>query len=163
MAVRPWEIVFKIFNKKRIKSITDVSLTTRDSATLNPSQEKQSQPVIVDVRQEIPPGEIFSLKSKWVDITANMGNDGKIGLMYEARDSISFVSYEKGGLLSKKKIYLQGVSHNPNTRITGIEHLEIIPKDRRLGLGVVAGLGLTSRGGVTPFVGIGVSYNIVKW
>lgn len=86
-------------------------------------------------------------------------------LVYSFKDSLALVSYKKGyGFLHLKTKYVtRVVSFNPNTKLTGLTSLEIIPKERRLHLGMYAGYGIQLSGGairVGPSVGVGVTYRL---
>ena len=66
-------------------------------------------------------------------------------------------------------VYASGINPQVDSVIHFQEHLVItekIPviqvKKTRWGLGVQAGVG-AGKGGVTPYVGVGVSYNILSW
>lgn len=57
-------------------------------------------------------------------------DSGIFELDYSVGDSISYVSYwKRPGFLKKKQLFNQGISHNPNTQITGLKDIRIkIPK-----------------------------------
>ncbi|MEC7753767.1 MAG: DUF6549 family protein [Bacteroidota bacterium] len=51
---------------------------------------------------------------------------GIFELTYSVRDSINYVSYwKRPGFLKRKQLFTQGISHNPNTQITGLKDIRI--------------------------------------
>lgn len=73
---------------------------------------------------------------------------------------------------SLSRIYASGilpqidsVEHFVQDRIVTIEKSRVIPKPCRWGIGIHAGYGVTIPGSVkaAPYLGIGVSYNLLSW
>ena len=64
-------------------------------------------------------------------------------LTYKINDSIALITHtKKYGLLNLKSKYVTRViSFNPNSMITGITSTEIIPRERRVSVGLQAGYG----------------------
>jgi hypothetical protein len=86
-------------------------------------------------------------------------------ISYSFKDSLSLVTYHKkyGFLHLKSKYVTRAISFNPNTRLTGLTTVEIIPKTRRISLGGFAGYGLQFRDSqVFPgwIAGIGISFKL---
>lgn len=84
---------------------------------------------------------------------------------YKIRDSLALITHTKhyGFLNLKTKYVTRAISFNPNTSITGLTSVEIIPRVRRLNLGMYAGYGMQLSGGtirVGPSVGIGATFRI---
>lgn len=52
--------------------------------------------------------------------------DKRISMDYQVRDSVTFVTYKEKGLFNRS-IVTQGISHNPNTRITGLNDIVVTP------------------------------------
>lgn len=61
------------------------------------------------------------------------------------------------------KAYISG--YNPTLDSITIYNRKTVlstPKERRWGLGVHAGYGVSNHG-LTPYIGIGISYNLIRW
>lgn len=60
---------------------------------------------------------------------------------------------------------IDSVEHFIQDRIVTIEKTKVVPKPCRWGIGIHAGYGVTISGSVkaAPYVGIGVSYNLLSW
>lgn len=71
---------------------------------------------------------------------------------------------DKGGLFKKDKYYTDIYSPDQNIKINGVQNFrrEITVKRKRLGLGFQAGYGFTSDLKATPYIGIGISYNLIN-
>jgi hypothetical protein len=86
-------------------------------------------------------------------------------LSYFIRDSLALITHtNRYGLFNLKSKYVtRAVSFNPNTVLTGMTSVEIIPRTRKLSIGVYAGYGMQLSGGVVrvgPSFGIGVTHRI---
>lgn len=83
---------------------------------------------------------------------------GVFELSYSVGDSISYVSYwKRPGFLKRKQLFTQGISHNPNTQISGLKDIRI--KELKPVLQVSAGLSGTYYNGkpiILPAINIGV-------
>lgn len=98
--------------------------------------------------------------SKWATFKLDSNK-----LVYSIRDSLVLVTYNKryGFLNLKTKYTTRVVSFNPHSTITGLTSIEIIPKERRLHLGLYAGYGMQLNQGVVrvgPSVGLGITMKI---
>lgn len=84
---------------------------------------------------------------------------------YKIRDSLALITHTKhyGFLNLKTKYVTRAISFNPQTAITGLTSVEIIPRVRRLSLCMYAGYGIQLSGGIVrvgPSAGIGVTFRI---
>lgn len=70
---------------------------------------------------------------------------------------------EYKGWFRKQKAYVQIADKNPYAEIKSINSYQVeLPKERKWGIGVFAGYGLTSYG-FTPMIGTGITYTIIKF
>jgi hypothetical protein len=98
--------------------------------------------------------------SRWASFSLDSNR-----LVYSIRDSLALITYRKKyGLLHHKSKYVtRAVSFNPHANITGMTSTEIIPKERRISLGLYAGYGLSVSGGTVRAgwnTGLGVTFRI---
>ena len=72
---------------------------------------------------------------------------------------------EKGGLFKKTKYYTDIYSPDQNISINGLKtyRKETVIKPKRVGIGVQFGYGLSSDFKIAPYVGIGLSYNVLSF
>lgn len=71
---------------------------------------------------------------------------------------------EKKGLFRKDVLYTDIYSPDQNIKVNGVKTFrrETIIKPKRIGIGIQVGYGLTGEGRATPYVGVGLSYNLVN-
>jgi hypothetical protein len=84
-------------------------------------------------------------------------------LVVEVRDSMALLSSKKkyGFLNLKSKYTVEAVTFNKKVCLTGLRSVEIIPdRPRRIGLGILAGYGMSNRG-LSPTISVGVYYRIL--
>ena len=86
-------------------------------------------------------------------------------LAYTLRDSLALITHEKhyGFLNLKSKYVTRAVSFNPHSTLRGLTTTEIVPRNRRLSLGLYAGYGLSLSGGVVRAgwgTGVGLTFQI---
>lgn len=99
----------------------------------------------------------FSYTDKWSKFEGSILSN-EINFKYLVKDSITFTSYLKG-----KKLVLEGVSHNPNTELTGLRHIEVIqPKKKKLSFGPTISYGLGNDGQFTWNIGLGVQWKLFE-
>lgn len=133
-----WQLYDKVEGLKKdlknLKSATGVSTVT------------EGEVVTVIVRGE-PEATVhsFEYSDSWASIRGEVSADS-LKMRYMVTDSIVFATYYKSkGFLKGKQLYIEGVSLNPNTRITGISNIQVgkdKPKRFSLGVGVNYGLGV---------------------
>ena len=105
------------------------------------------------------------VKNKYVDRWTNINLLDSNTVAYSNKDSLALVTHHKkfGFLNLKSKYVTQAIAFNPNTTLTGITSTEVVPKVRRINLGIYTGYGLTLSGEVVRpglQVGIGLQYRI---
>jgi hypothetical protein len=112
----------------------------------------------------------FRYRDQWTIIngtlifnTSNMLNDNII-LTYNVKDSLNFVSYYKRDkIFSKRKLYIEGKSYNPNTSIVNLSQIKINNyKEPKWSLGLQTGYGITQHG-TGWYVGMGINRKIINW
>lgn len=86
-------------------------------------------------------------------------------LSFSIRDSLALIThYQKFGFLNLKSKYVtQAISYNPHSNLTGITSVEIVPKTRRINLGLYSGYGLSLSNGEVRTgwqVGIGIQFRV---
>lgn len=72
---------------------------------------------------------------------------------------------ERGGLFGKTKYYTDIYSPDQNISINGLKtyRKETVIKPKRVGIGVQFGYGLSTNFKITPYVGLGLSYNLISF
>jgi hypothetical protein len=106
----------------------------------------------------------FNNSDKWHRIRGNISN-GVLKYDIATFDSLSFVFHRKrtGFLgMGRKQIIIEGASDNPYTKIEGIKGIKVGNERRRpFGIGVSFGYGMTDQG-LSPYVGIGLTYQLIR-
>ncbi len=134
---------------KNVKSATIIKTETK-------IVEKIVNKTILDTISNTPIYESsFNLKDYiWGDIVAKKDTtDIKINI----KNDFNIVTYKERG-----KLVLDVSDKNPYS-VTKVQRSYInLPKQKRFGLGVNAGYGI-SKSGLSPYIGLGVNYNILNF
>ena len=128
-------------------SVTTVTNTTNVSGT-SPTT------VIPPTVQGKSPIYESSKNTEWIDIAIRASVDST-SYKLSIRNKYSVViGYEKGIPFAQVKNF------NPYTETTDLRTYQVtVPKPKRIGIGIQGGYGIGASG-VTPYIGIGVSYNV---
>lgn len=105
--------------------------------------------IFVDKRYE------WTIKNKWVDIKGNTFNDSTTFTSSFHSEYTIFVNNKKG--------YVEITNHNPYVSNANMRVLMDKPKNKRFGLGISLGYGINFTGKPTPYIGIGINYNLLKF
>lgn len=139
---------------RNLKALVQVNTKTADTITLE-------KPVYI--KGDTIRDSIFIYRDVWADFIATM-DSASIDLRYTVRDSLAFVSHYKRTGLFKKQLFIDGVSHNPNTKIVGIKNISIGKPSNRFGLTVGPSVGYGVVGnGLGPFFGVSATYGFHIW
>lgn len=134
---------------KNVKSATIIKTKTK-------IVEKIVNKTVLDTISNTPIYESsFNLKDYiWGDIVAKKDTtDIKINI----KNDFNIVTYKERG-----KLVLDVSDKNPYS-VTKVQRSYInLPKQKRFGLGVNAGYGI-SKSGLSPYIGLGVNYNILNF
>lgn len=134
---------------KNVKSATIIKTETK-------IVEKIVNKTVLDTISNTPIYESsFNLKDYiWGDIVAKKDTtDIKINI----KNDFNIVTYKERG-----KLVLDVSDKNPYS-VTKVQRSYInLPKQKRFGLGVNAGYGI-SKSGLSPYIGLGVNYNILNF
>ena len=112
-------------------------------------------------RNDTIQAKTFTYNDEWSKFNGRIyGNN--IDFNYQVRDSITFYQFYKGKTFFKRgELTIEGISHNPNTQISGLMNIKIIePKRRKISIGPTFTYGFSSNGAMTWNIGIGVQW---KW
>ena len=134
---------------KNVKSATIIKTETK-------IVEKIVNKTILDTISNTPIYESsFNLKDYiWGDIVAKKDTtDIKINI----KNDFSIVAYKE-----KNKLILDVSDKNPYSITKSQRSYINLPKQKRFGLGVNAGYGI-SKSGLSPYIGLGVNYNILNF
>jgi hypothetical protein len=133
----------------------------KDFAKVKPKTIKSIVTVTTVVRDTIP----FPVSNPLSFLYRDQWNEFKLNqnatLSISIRDSLALVSSGKrsGFLNLKTKYTTEAISYNPKVTLTGIRSIDIIPEERRWGIGVMVGYGVTNKG-LSPIVAGGIYYRI---
>lgn len=86
-----------------------------------------------------------------------------VTLTYRITNPIKIVTYRRryGFLGLKKENVVEVLSENPNASLTGLTHVVIAEKRKRLGFDVFAGYGV-GPGGAGVYIGVGLGYRLIS-
>jgi hypothetical protein len=104
----------------------------------------------------------FHYADTWSRFDATLQNS-KLNLSYLIRDSVTFVtSTKRSGLFGSTYTVLNGVSYNPNSKISGITGIDIRIPNKRFGIGPYVGYGFNGSSWKLN-AGISLQYSIIKF
>lgn len=103
------------------------------------------------------PTYAFNFNDSWIKIEGNVNNEKtKIGVIINNDYSVIIKK-------QKKKYVAVVINDNPYSTTKEVQAYKLkMPKPKRFGIGMQAGYGINARG-LSPYVGIGLSYNILKF
>lgn len=88
---------------------------------------------------------------------------GAYHLRYSITDSLLITAYyERPKFWKAKQLRVRAISYNPNTRLTGLDHVQIKNKPGRFALSLHAGYGISSAA-LSPYVGVGVGFDLIRF
>ena len=152
----------KEFYESELKSIKETyKVRPGNVRSLTAVQTETSTDVVIEIRDTID-SYIDSTIWEWGS-TRYLVDKDSIKLNIIVYDSLSFLTYyEKEGLFKPRKTFLQGISHNPQTIITGISRIGVSDKPKRFGLGFQVGYGVCGNQ-LGLYVGFGVNYSMLRF
>jgi hypothetical protein len=139
--------------KKNIETITDIALQTKGSF-----EPTISYKILDTCVSKYPESVVY--EDKWLSLKGDIATKK---FTYSIKDSITAVTYKKRVSLFKKELYENIFSSNPNAVISGITSVKIDQaKPIKFGIGLQIGYSWNGSS-FKPTVGIGVSYNIIRF
>lgn len=135
----------------KLKEVTQIKAKLEDKV--------KAQQVEIDANKN----KTYHYKTKYFEAT---GTDADSSLKYAYNAELNLLKYDKRiSLLSGKKTYIDISSPDKNLKINGVENFtkDITTPANKFGLGVQAGYGLSSDMKVAPYIGLGVSYNLIRF
>ncbi len=99
----------------------------------------------------------FTFSDKWIYLSGKGLNDSLDFDLKVKNEYTIAIGYEK------KKPFVEITNHNPYTETSYLRTFEVkVPKASRFGLGLQAGYGI-SKNGLSPYVGIGGQFTILRF
>lgn len=105
----------------------------------------------------------YYYNSRYFSATAK---DGDSSLQYSYNAELNLTKYEKRKSFFKdKKTYIDISSPDKNLKINGVENFtkDITIPPTKFGIGVQAGYGINSELKIAPYIGVGLSYNLIRF
>ena len=101
----------------------------------------------------------FDFSNKYRELTGTVWKkDSLIGLNIE-KDKM-FFDYT----IAIKNDQLYITSDNPYVQYNSLTgYVNQIPKEKKWSIGPVIGVGFSTSGKITPYIGVGLSYNLIRW
>lgn len=113
-------------------------------------------------KYEVPAVYSTVLKNKWYNGTVIARQDS-IHLDIAIENSYSVVIGEEGKWWKKKTPFVEVTNLNPYTKTKTLKSYEVSgAKDKKWGIGANIGYGF-SKTGLSPYVGIGIQYSLIKF
>jgi len=134
------------------------------SATILEGETTIDNSTITNIYQDKDSNVLYKSKfnNEWIDYTIMARKDTtSLNLKFTNKYDI-VLGYEKQGLFKKRKPYANVTNHNPYTKTKELRTYQVKQKPQRFTLGVQAGYGIT-KGGLSPYVGIGGGLTIFKF
>lgn len=129
------------------------TVTTTTSNTTN-SGTIPNNPTTPTVQGKSPE-YISNFSNPWIDLAIHAKVDSTSYKLTIRNKYSILIGTEKG------KTFAQITNFNPYTETTDLRTYQVtIPKVKRIGIGIQGGYGIGA-GGLTPYIGVGISYNVL--
>jgi hypothetical protein len=102
----------------------------------------------------------FEYKDKYTRVTGVLTD--KFTIELEQVVPLHLYNYKERSGFFKKTTYVHAVSTNPNVVLTGVSSIVVKEKIKRFGLGVQVGMTYIDTG-FRPYLGVGLSYNFIRF
>ena len=103
----------------------------------------------------------FNKKDKWLDLYGAFSSEGKLDISLKMDAPI-----DVWGVLKKKEKTpsVMVTSENPYIKTLTLSSIKFdMPKTRRYGIGINVGYGITKEATLSPYIGVGLSYNLIRF
>lgn len=104
----------------------------------------------------------WSKTDQWYNIGGNSDQNGITINSIEIPNRLSFAIGDKKTEWFKTEYRIEAVSSNPFVKIEGLDSYTLQVPQKRFNIGLTAGYGI-SKDGLSPFVGIGVGYSLIRF
>ena len=103
----------------------------------------------------------FSKKDRWMALAGTFGNEAKLDITLKINTSLDIWAVQKK---RKDTPSVVVTTDNPYLSVIGVKSIKLdVPKEKRFGIGVSAGYGITSAFQASPFLGVGLNYNVIRF
>lgn len=155
-------------NNKRIKhggSVTNITNQT-DISSLTPTIITEPDTVEVEHYTYIYPRyETTVNKDGWI-VGKMIATKDSVELDVSINNEYNIIMGREGGFLRKKKPFIEITNKNPYTTTKTLRTYDVsAPKPKKIGIGLYGGYGVTieKTPRLVPNVGIGLSYNLIRF
>tara|TARA_R100001530_G_scaffold136299_1_gene116289 strand:+ start:1875 stop:2594 length:720 start_codon:yes stop_codon:yes gene_type:complete len=104
----------------------------------------------------------FSLQEKWYGLSGRSTNKGLFLDNLTIPNQQSIVIGDKKTGFFKTQFRIDVINSNPYIKTTSVDGYSLTERRKRLGIGIFAGYGFSSDG-LSPILGLGVSYNLFQF
>jgi len=165
-AKRQGDVINEELRKLNIKQANEITRLKLRVDTLLEDINHTGQVVYVSVKDTInQPCMLlpftFQKKDQWLDLKGSFNKEGKMDMGLKINANLDIWAVIKKKKASPTVIV---TTDNPYISVIGIKSIKLeTPRDRRFGIGVSAGYGITSAFQASPFFGVGLNYNVIKF
>ena len=105
----------------------------------------------------------FSLQNKYFSIAGNSDQYGiKINSLLIPNKQTIVVGKKRTGFF-RSEYKIEVTNSNPHIRVTELESYNFKESKKRIAIGVMAGYGISDEFRFKPFIGVGVSYSLIRF
>lgn len=103
----------------------------------------------------------FAKADQWLRLNGSFNNAGVLNMDLKINANLDIWTVQK----KKKDIpSVLVTTDNPYLNVIAVKSIKLdTPKEKRFGIGATVGYGITSALKVSPFIGIGLNYNVIKF
>lgn len=146
--------------KNKLKAGSSVTNTLLETLVQNtaPTTITKTDTITKDNYIEVWPEYSKDFEDKWITTEIRMNKDSSF-LSLKSRDSLTIVIG-----IDKKKPFAEITSYSPYTEVKKLRTYQVsLPPPKKFGIGIQAGYGFSEGLKPRPYVGIGVSYNFIRF
>lgn len=162
------DVTAKELRTLNIKQLNEISRLKLQIDTLLPNVDSDAQIVnIIYDTVKVPKPAIllpfsFNKSDMWLNLKGTFSLLGKLDISLKLNVPVDVYT----GIDSKTKLpIVKLTSNNPYVNVLSVSSIKLDtpPKPKKIGIGLIVGYGITNSYKMSPVVGIGVSYNILRF
>lgn len=101
----------------------------------------------------------FAKKDQWLDLKGMFDDNGKLGIDLKMDMDVDVIT----GVAKTKERNVNVLTDSPYIGVINVKSYKTdVQKPKRMGIGAVVGYGVC-RNGLSPYIGIGLSYNVIRF
>jgi hypothetical protein len=156
--------VYKV-KTKNVKEVVLIYQESKSDVPVAPGSQSADYFPPVDNCPPLVKNMRDSFANQWYKAAVQIGDSSYLHLSVKDSLAIVWKTVKTGGLFKRKEFLQVDISNtNPDVRLSGVQTYRTAPKaQKRFAIGVQAGYGFSNSLSPAAYVGIGVSYSLIRF